>query len=268
MRIAVLMTIFKRQKETLKCLDALMSNNLDLDIYISDSNSKNNIESELKKYNNINFQNVGDDIFWNQGMNFSWIKAFDNFDYDFYIWLNNDTFLFKNALEILFNDYNKIETKSILVGITEYNNELTYGGRKKFGGELMKPNGFPQQVRIMNGNCVLIPKSSFKKLGFLDKKFSHSLGDIDYGLRAIKNSIPIYCTSELIGLCKKNNYVWYGSKSFYERFKNLKSPKGVPINEYFYFNKKHFGFTRGIKFLLATFLALFFPKIFKIVSNK
>ena len=105
MRIAVLMTTFKRQKETLKCLDALMSSNLDLDIYISDSNSKNNIESELKKYNNIYFENVGENVFWNEGMNFSWIKAYQNFDYDFYLWLNNDTYLFKNGLSIIFDDY-------------------------------------------------------------------------------------------------------------------------------------------------------------------
>ena len=60
----------------------------------------------------------------------------------------------------------KIDSKSILVGITEYNNELTYGGRKKLGGTIIKPNGFPQQVRIMNGNCVLIQNQPLKNWDF------------------------------------------------------------------------------------------------------
>lgn len=262
------MTTFKRKKETLKCLDALYQNNIKFDVFISDSNSKNNLEDLLKKYKSIYFENVGDDVFWNEGMNFSWYKANKLNDYDFFLWLNNDTYLYKDAFNTLLNDLKKINPNSILVGVTEHNNELTYGGREKLGGPIIIPNGKPQTINIINGNCVLIPILTFKILGFLDKKFSHSLGDIDYGLRAIKNNIPLYCSSKVIGNCKKNNFIWYDSKSLLKRFKNLNSPKGVPFFEYFYFNKKHFGILRGIKFLIASYTALFFPRIYKIVSNK
>ena len=94
------------------------------------------------------------------------------------------------------------------------------------------------------------------------------MGDIDYGLKnTTKNSIPIYYYKRSNWLIKK--IILYGMiESFYKRYKNLKSPKGVPIYEYFYFNKKHFGILRGIRFLLGTFLALCFPTFYKIVTNK
>ena len=268
MKIAVLLTTYKRKNETEQCLKALARLNFKLDIFISDSNSRNEIEKLLLSYKNIYFDNVGDDIFWNRGMNISWAKAFTKDDYDFYLWLNNDTYLYEDSLKTLFGDYKKISFNSILVGITEYENELTYGGRNGFNETIIKPNGIPQKIKIINGNCVLVPKSVFKNLGYFDNKFSHSLGDIDYGLRAIKNGIHLYCTSKIIGRCKKNDSKWYDSKSFLKRYKNLISPKGVPPFEYFYFNKKHFGILHGVKFLIATLVALFSPKIYQTIKQK
>lgn len=266
-RIAVIITINNRYKETKKCLTYLNEqiqfyNKFRLDVYLSDSSESKFILEMDKKNFNFKYIKISSDKYWNRGMLDSWEIASKTYDYDFYLWLNNDTYLYNNGLKIFFDDYKKIDPKSILVGITQHNKELTYGGRKKLGGSIIKPNGTAQEIKIINGNCVLIPKSTFKRLGFLDKKFSHSLGDIDYGLRAAKNYIPLYCTGEVIGSCKKNDFIWYDSESFYKRYKNLKSPKGVPIYEYFYFNKKHFGFLRGLRFLLGTFVALIFPNLY------
>lgn len=272
-KIAIIITINNRYKETKKCLINLnkqiqIYDRFEVDVYLSDS-SETNLKFSMNNINfNLKYQKIGYDIYWNLGMNESWKTASMAYKYDFYLWLNNDTYLFNNGLKIFFDDYRKIDSKSILVGITEHNDEITYGGREKLDGPITKPNGYPQQIKIMNGNCVLIPNSSFKKLGFLDKKFTHSLGDIDYGLRSIKNNIPLYCTSSIVANCKTNNFKWYDSELLNKRYKNLISPKGVPLFEYFYFNNKHFGILRGLKFILATLTALFFPRVYKNISNK
>ena len=55
-------------------------------------------------------------------------------DYDFYIWLNDDVKLFKNAFLTMYNDFSN-SNLSIIVGTlmsSDTNNEIiTYGGRDK-----------------------------------------------------------------------------------------------------------------------------------------
>ena len=71
MDVAVLIATYKRKSETRICLEKLFQNNFNVDVFISDSNSKNNIQDLKKDYSNLNIVNVGDNIFWNRGMNYS-----------------------------------------------------------------------------------------------------------------------------------------------------------------------------------------------------
>lgn len=267
MKIAVLITTFEREKETKKCLKKLFENNYKLDVYISDSNSKNNIKDLSNYYSNVNIVNVGDNVFWNKGMNFSWNNALRHKEYDYYIWLNNDTYLYPYALDTIFNDLKKVGGKSIIVGTTENDYRITYGGRNSLKGDILKPNGVPQKIKYLNGNFVLIPKIVFSLVGFLNKNYTHSLGDIDYGLRAINENICLYNSSRVLGFCDDDNFIWYNQSSLYLRLKNFNSPKGTPIKEYFYFNKKHFGYFKAMKFILAVIVGILSPKLYKIISQ-
>lgn len=218
------------------------------------------------KYLNIFFENVGDNIFWNQGMNFSWKSAVKTISYDFFIWLNNDTFLYQDAIKNILKDYNSLNKDSILTGITNFKNNPTYGGRLKFNKKVLNPIGEPQKVKYMNGNFVLVPNCVFLKIGYLNRRYTHSLGDIDYGLRARSLKIGVFCSSNFVGICQKDNIVWYDESSFLKRLKKLNSPKGVPLREYFYFNNYHFGLFFGIKFLISSFVALISPKFYKLIK--
>ena len=266
MNVAVLIATFKRKSETRKCLKKLFQNNFNVDIYISDSNSRNNIQDLKKDYPNIDIVNVGDNVFWNRGMNYSWAKAEDKKEYDYYIWLNNDTYLYSDALKTIFNDLKIIKSKSIIVGITQDKEKLTYGVRNDLKDEILSPIGVPQKVKYINGNFVLIPRDVFISLGFLDNVFTHSLGDIDYGLRALNSKIGVYCTSKVVGFCEDNSFEWYDYNSLFLRLKNFNRPKGTPIKEYFYFNKNHFGYIKAIKFLVAVIIAIISPKLYKLLS--
>ena len=262
MNIAILITTYKRKNETLKCLKSIKCE-YEIDIFISDSNSKNGLSKDLKAKKNIFIDNVGNNIYWNRGTNFSWNKASNFKKYDFYIWLNNDTYLINEAIKTILNDYYYLKnTRVIITGVTEYKNKLTYGGRNKLRGDIIPPSGKPKKIKYMNGNFVLIPKIVFEELGYLHTRYQHSLGDIDYGLRALKKGIKLFCSSKIIGICKSNPSIWYREQTLKKRYDALISPKGTPINEYFYFNYKHFGFLKAIKFLLVTSIALVAPNFY------
>ena len=264
-KIAVIMTTYNRIKNTLGCLENLfncyLTDEYNLSVFIADSNSPDNTISIIKgKYPDVEIFNVGDNIFWNQGMIKAWKRSM-KIKPDFLLWLNDDTYLYVNSIKDIIDDYN-INKNSIIVGVTEDENGLTYGGRKGFKGHILKPSGSPQKIKIMNGNFVLVPKHVFEMIGNLNNRFSHSLGDIDYGLNALKNGINIYCTSKIVGFCKKNKNNWHLESSFFKRLKVLNSPKGTPLKEYFYFNNKHFGIFKAIKFLIASFVALTYPNLY------
>ena len=260
------MTTYNRSTNTIKCLNNLFNchtpDEYNLSVLIADSNSPDNTEKIIKKnFPDVDIFNVGDNVFWNQGMRLAWDRAL-KINPDFFLWLNDDTFLYQNALNTLIKDYQSLNYTSIIVGVTEDEKGLTYGGRRDLKDYILIPNGTPQEIKIMNGNFVLVPKQVYEILGFLNIRFSHSLGDIDYGLRALKNGIYIYCTSKIVGYCSKNESIWFKENSFIKRLKVLNSPKGTPLKEYFYFNKKHFGVFKAIKFLIASFLALIFPNLY------
>lgn len=265
-KIAVIITTYNRITSTLNCLKNLFNcylpDEYSLNVFVADSNSPDNTQRIIKeRYPNVDIFNVGDNIFWNQGMIKAWKRSM-KINPDFFLWLNDDTFLHENSIIDILND-SSIKKNSIIVGTTKDGKELSYGGRRNFKENILKPNGSPQKIKIMNGNFVLVPNKVFNILGYLDNRFSHSLGDIDYGLRALKNGIYIYCTSKIVGYCSKNESVWYKENSFSKRLKVLNSPKGTPLEEYFYFNKKHFGVIKAIKFLIASFVALIFPEVYK-----
>ncbi len=267
------MTSYNRCSATIRCLKNLEIAREDcfkMDIYLVDSNSSDNTVKKVRdNFPEVKIKLVSRNIFWSKAMNLAWVQSIEEKKgYNFFLWLNNDTYLFKDSLKIIFDDYKKVNSESIIVGTTENNKKLTYGGRVKLSSEIISPNGIPQKVKFMNGNCVLIPKNVMNNVGMLDKKFNHSLGDIDYGLRAIEVGISVYISSKIIGNCEKDNKPWYEDQSLSQRLKNLNSPKGVPFNEYFYFNKRHFGFMKALKFIMATFIALLFPSLYQLIKSK
>ena len=261
-RIAVLITINNRYEETIKCLKCIEEqidiDNFIIEIYISDSSLT---DFKFKNYKHkIIYSKVDNDVFWNRGMINSWNMASVK-NYDFYMWLCNDTYLVKNAISMLYKDFINVGNNSIIIGSTSYNSMVTYGGSKMIKENFLIPNGTPQKIKFMTGNIVLVPKHIYVKTGNLDPYYTHSLGDIDYGLRAIKDCFSIYVSSFILGEAKPNKRSWYDKKNFIERLNSVNLPLGVPIKEYFYFNYKHLGLFHAIKFVLSTSLLILSPKI-------
>lgn len=117
---------------------------------------------------------------------------------------------------------------------------------------------------------MLIPDYVYERLGFNDPYFHHSLGDLDYGMRANKAKIGIYQLGKAVGECDRHGYImkWCNPEiSLFQRWKALFHPTGYPPKEVFYFNKRHSGIVRAIVCVATTFFRCLMPKLW-IKMNK
>jgi len=201
-------------------------------------------------------------------------------DYDYYLWLNDDTLLYPHALSSLVcasrHVFEREKRAGIIVGSTqaEINGKVTYGGivRKGNGRNLNFAPVTPGDVVVpcdtMNGNCVLVPRDVAAVLGNLSESFTHFLGDFDYGLRALEEGIPIHVCPGYAGLCDRNPLPDYFSSSvpFVNRWRMLHSAKGFPPREWAIFLKRHVGWKWPV-FVLKLYLRVTTPHVWKLKES-
>lgn len=245
--IAVLLTVHNRREKTLCCLHNLFRQQLPdgylMDVYLTDDGCTDGTPEAIRiQYPQVRIVQGNGNLFWNRGMFKAWEAAAKAKDYDFYLWLNDDTNLSENGLTVLLNSSEQKENKSIIVGTTKSANQkiTTYGGYAN--GKLVSPNGRLQLCDTFNGNCILIPKHIHNIVGNLDWTFRHAIGDMDYGYRAKHAGLKSYITPQYIGYCENNPKLpaWARKEiPLLKRIKNLYSPLGYaePI-PFFHFEKK------------------------------
>ena len=204
-RIAVLLTCYNRKQTTLGCLKALRDQHVECDIYLVDDRSPDETGRVVKEeYPDVHVLLGTGNLFWNRGMHLAW-KAASDLDYDFYLWLNDDTKLKSSALEDMLCVSMKHSNEVIICGATqdECSLNFTYGGRDRAYIPII-PNGSDQSIYYMNGNIVLVPRAVYQKVGMLDPYFHHDIGDFDYGLRARKLGVKILSSYDFVGFCERN----------------------------------------------------------------
>jgi GT2 family glycosyltransferase len=270
LHIAVLITIHNRKDFTLRCLESLFSQEglntiFIFEVFIVDDGSTDGSKDAIVSlFSQINIITTNGSLFWNRGMRYAWENAIKKNDFDFFIWLNNDTFLYNHAFSSLINIYLGSTNLSIVTGACCNSDGLFSYGLKDINGLNILPNNSYMKGYFMNGNCVLISKQVFLKIGFNDFKYTHAIGDYDYGLNAIKNGINLITTDTFIAICEKNTTIpkWKNPKiSIYDRFKDFHSIKSYSKPSLlFYFNLKYFGFFRAICVIFSNYLQLLFPK--------
>lgn len=277
-RIAVLMTVFNRKDKTIKCLDCLygcvLPNGYCFDVFLTNDGCTDGTPQAVEnKYPRVKILQGNGNLFWARGMRLAWEEAAKN-DYDYYLWLNDDTFLFKDALENILSTSENVGDRAILVGPTmSINNSVcTYG--ISVNGKLLIPDGNIQEGYEMNGNFVLISKKVYQVLGNIDRHYHHAGGDTHYGLLAQKNGIPVYLIEKYIGTCESHEKLpkWTDPDvPFKERWRDLNRPNGMPLNMLFYQQRTFYGLHIAIFHLVTTVLRCSFPRLYikaKRISNK
>lgn len=284
---AILLTCFNRKEKTLSCLHSIYEqskvDDLTLKIFLVDDGSTDGTHSAVKNaFPEVNVLRGNGHLYWNGGMNLAW-KAAIKENFDFYIWLNDDVSLSPNALAAIFNAFAEAyaarQTDSVIVGSFHEADGLShaYGGlcvKKSAWGitkTIVTPGDTIQQCDTFNGNLVLIPKSVVNVIGLLDERYTHSFGDIDYGLRCMAKGIPMYITPGYLGECPRNTTegTWLDpNSSLIERYKRLVRPTGLPPSEYFYSYKKDCSNIAGILALIKLYLRLLFPRLWAKLSHR
>ncbi|MEE8340571.1 MAG: glycosyltransferase family 2 protein [Candidatus Neomarinimicrobiota bacterium] len=272
---AAILTCYNRKEKTLNCLKKLTNQNglseLTLDIYLVDDGSTDGTGDAVRKnFPQVNVLQGDGTLFWNGGMRLAFSVALKS-DYDYYLWLNDDTYLYSNALKLL------LETNEIKGGNTiatgtikdDKTGIVNYGGRNiksklqplKF--ILLENNTEPQYCDTFNGNAVLIPRIIAQKVGNISPEYSkqHS-GDIDYGLRVKYAGFESWVAPGIIGTCSSNpnvNTIFDKSLSFKERRMKINTPRGVPpAKEWMIFSKRHAGFLWPF-YWIRTMIRVIFP---------
>ena len=274
--VAVLITCHNRKNVTLGCIQRLVLLKPDADVYIVDDSSTDGTpEAITKLYPHIVVIHGNGDLFWCRGMNLAWKTAKEKKDYEYYIWLNDDLYLYNNAFDELFECSIENNNKAIISGIVE--GELThkavYGGYDK-KKHLIEPSGGMEKIINLNGNFVLIPKYVRDKVGFFDEVYHHDIGDVDYGLSALRQGVNVFTTRCFIGSTKESLKlnelrIRKSGTNIKGRFKRLYSPLGSNPVISFYFFKKNYGIIKAfsyciflifINLLPDTFFYRLFPK--------
>ncbi len=269
-RIAVLLTVHNRKDKTLECLAGIFRQELPeevgLEVFLtSDGCTDGTPEAIREQYPQVHLIYGDGSLFWNRGMHAAWSEA-EKGDYDYYLWLNDDTILSDGALVKLLDAAAEKQHRAIIVGYTtdESGKYITYGGRSKTTGLMTRINGLTL-CDTFNGNIVLIPRSVYRVVGKNDPVFHHAIGDTDYGLRAQKAGFESFVVGTACGVCNCHVRLpkWCDAKvSFVQRCKSFYRPGGNGANpfEFFIYRKRHYGLGAAILTFVSNHVRLLFPR--------
>ena len=274
--IATLLTVHNRKEKTLACLGNLYKQlpirGYQTDVYLTDDGCTDGTSEAVKaKFPQVHIIKGDGNLFWNRGMYAAWKAAAETWDYDFYLWLNDDTFAYPDMLESLLEASASKGDKAIIIGATQSSDRarVTYGGRSR-NGKIPPPGGTLTEVTHFNGNIVLIPRYVYHILGNLDYYFTHSKGDFDYGMRAGKKGIRMYQAGRVLGECELHESIdrWCNPKiPFKQRWKALHRPNGMPPKETFHLEKRHCGIAVAAFHYCTIHLRCLFPCVWTITNK-
>lgn len=273
MKIAVLLTCYNRVEVTSHCIKRLLEQeelDCELKVFLVDDGSDDNSGEIIReRYPEVIVVEGDGNLYWNGGMRLAWESALAlGEDFDAFLWLNDDVELFPTSLKHLLDCYKKFNKlmPTIVVGslceplemnLPRTDSELeelcerctpTYGG--KCYSKVVPVGKLPLSVNDFNGNLVLVPDVVTDLVGVLSKEYTHSFGDIDYGIRARRRGVLLIRAPLIHGFCKSHPQPWADKeKRLSFRLAQFFSPKGLRFKEL-----KHFMKVRGVGNLYISYL--------------
>lgn len=228
MKIAVLIASHDRRESTLGCLSRLLPQiGEDARVYLVDDGSTDGTAVAVAglKDKRINVINGDGRLYWAKGMRKAWEAAVvGKQDWDGYLWLNDDTELKPDAIaKMLAADGGE----RIVVGELENaKGEIVYGTR---------PSG------LFTGNCVLVPRKVYERLGMICGEYSHAWADSDYAMRAKRAGIGIV-SAGVVGKAEGHpNRPSLKGLTLRERIGMLRNPKGWNLHDLWLYRQRNWG---------------------------
>ena len=279
--MCALLTCFNRRETTLECLRALGANQcrelVDLwAVLVDDGSNDGTAQAVRAEFPWVEVVTSSGNLFWCRGMHLAFETALRT-GFDHYLWLNDDTMLWPDALARLLACEAQLRVHTdrpvIVVGSTAdpVSGVCTYGGNRRpwrlrpFSVERVVPTADAQRCDTLTGNIVLIPDRAAQRVGNLDPAFEHAMGDTDYGLRARRCGVELWVAPQMHGSCADNppagTYL-DASLPLAIRWRRMLHRKGLPWRSWLVFTRRHTGILWPLyfvwpyaKLVVASFLA-------------
>ena len=253
MTVAVVMTCHNRRETTLRCLSHFFAacgecQEVSFDVWlVDDGSSDGTAEAVRNRFPQVHVIHGNGALFWAKGMHKAWCEAARHRQYDFYLWLNDDVVLKSDAILRILADYRVVG--GVLVGACsedETEQTCSYGVTTSKDQKVM-PNGDPQRADgWLNGNCVLVPREVFSKVGMISDEYSHARADYDYAERLKRLDIPFYCSSVYVGSCKNDFRAKMCAKSFWQRIQMLWRPGYWNLHDLWLIQRRYHGIAPAV----------------------
>lgn len=176
-------------------------------IIVNDGSTDNTLHMLRTDFPQVTIINGSGDWWWTKCMNEGFRKAIE-LDQNYVLILNDDNEIEKNYLVKLINDYNSLESHSIIgsasVSITKPH-KIESAGTKSFSKISLKCKPYYKGFSLMDenfsgihptwtlsGRGTLIPVEVFHKIGFYDENLVQYMSDDDFILRAKKEKLKVY----------------------------------------------------------------------------
>lgn len=277
MNVAVLLSVYNRKEVTLRGLRSLykaievLGKGYSFDVYMTDDGCTDGTAETVKEeFPYIHVIHGDGNLYWNRGMIIAWKAAVSNADYDFYLWFNDDVYLYKDSLINLFKSSKYHKDHSLIVGsMCDPNDKscITYTGHD-ISIHRLDDCSEEQECYATNGNLLLIPRIIYEKIGTNDPIFHHGEGDLDYGIRARKAGFKNFVASGVFGECARHdntprwcdtNYAFsVRVKSFYSSYSIMKR------SDSFKFQRRYKGFFTALLEQVKDYMKLLFPQLAKV----
>jgi GT2 family glycosyltransferase len=256
-RIAAVMAVHNRKALTLACLDSLRAQQLvdgTLDVFVlDDASTDGTAEAIEERHPEVRLLHGDGRMYWNGGMRRALDEAMPG-DYDYYLWMNDDTTLVDGqVVALLVRTEEQLRERghapAVVVGTTRHpeTTELTYGGhvrdthRRPLKWRLVQPGSEPRRCETMNGNVVLVSREVVRRVGNIDPAYVQQMGDLDYGLRATAAGCEVWVAPGVVGECASHPERRTDVQSLVNELRRLWSVKELAPRPWFVFTRRWAG---------------------------
>ena len=267
-RVAVLIVCHNRREKTVRALRSLGRANAPWRIEVvlfDDGSTDRTAEAVREVWPDAIIMRGKGDAYWNRGLYEAWMAAL-RLPVDAFLWLNDDVELDPDAITKMEQTWVALESRQgnrqfILVGATrDRTGATTYGGYRREASpfalsfRLVEPGQGLARIDTFNGNLVLVPQEVVERIGINDPSYFHSMGDIDYGLRAKAAGTGLFLVPGTLGLCAANRLKSDGAfggprSTLHERWKRANSYLGLPPRSWWRLTRRHSGIWFPLHFL-------------------